>query len=100
MEWIFKSNKEILIEVGDRIQNHRLKLNITQQELSEKTGLSLSLIQRVEKGASISLINFVKVLRGMQLLEGLENLIPKEEISPILLKELKGRERKRASKNK
>lgn len=98
MEWIFKSNTEVIQDIGKRVQERRLQMNYSQLELAEKCGLSLSLIQRIEKGESVSLINFIQVLRMLQLIEGLELLLPKKEISPILLKKLKGKERLRASK--
>ena len=98
MEWTFKSNTEVIQDIGKRIQEHRLQLNYSQLELAQKCGLSLSLIQRIEKGESVNLINFIQVIRALHLIEGIEMLVPKKQISPIMLKKMKGKERLRASK--
>jgi transcriptional regulator, XRE family len=96
--WKEKSNPSILKEIGKRIQRERLRQDITQACLAESSGVSLIVVQRIEKGMSISLQNLLGILRALNMLEGLEQLFPEPPISPILLKKLSGKTRKRASK--
>lgn len=42
--------KTILSELGNRIQQYRISMNITQAELAQKCGLSLKTIARTEAG--------------------------------------------------
>jgi XRE family transcriptional regulator of biofilm formation len=37
-------------EIGERIKQRRERVGITQSELSERTGISLSIISRIELG--------------------------------------------------
>lgn len=51
--WKEKSNPSILKEIGKRIQRERLRQDITQACLAEASGVSLIVVQRIEKGMSI-----------------------------------------------
>lgn len=91
----------ILREIGARIKLCRLNLNITQEKLSEMTGVSRNCIQALEQGKrGISLLSFIKILRGLEQLDQIDVLLPKPEISPIALAEMDGKKRKRASMKK
>lgn len=43
-------NENKMKEIMDRLKSKRLKLNISYQELADKTGLSKSTLQRYETG--------------------------------------------------
>lgn len=98
--WSWKSDIAILEEIGQRIKAERLEANLTQEELAEQSGVSLATIRRLEAGASVSMRQWLMVLRILRMLERLESAFPEKEISPIQLLELKGRERKRVRKSK
>ena len=42
------TTKKIMEEIADRIKNYRINMPITQQELSERSGISLRNIVRIE----------------------------------------------------
>ena len=50
MEWTFLSEQEILEKMGGRVQAIRLERNITQKDIAEWSGASLTTVQRLEKG--------------------------------------------------
>ena len=54
--------KTILSELGNRIQQYRISMNITQAELAQKCGLSLKTIARTEAGHDTKLSNIIKIL--------------------------------------
>ena len=74
------SEKSILIELGRRIKQNRIALNITQVELSEKCGISPSTETRIESGDDTKISNYLKILNGLNMLENIDVLIP--EIQP------------------
>ncbi|XPF95738.1 helix-turn-helix transcriptional regulator [Colwellia sp. RE-S-Sl-9] len=83
-------------EMGDRIKMARLNANLTQKELAKKSGVSLKAVINSEKGKS-TLESLIAILIGLEITEQLNFFIPKQEISPIQLIEMMGKERKRAT---
>lgn len=101
--WVEMSNPAILIEIGRRIKEIRLKKKLQQKELAEMSGISLPSVQRLENGMSVTMDTLISVLRALNILENFEQLLPKLPISPILMKKLKGktiyRIKKKSNKN-
>ena len=85
----------IAAELGDRIKTARLNANLTQKAVAQKAGVSLKAVTNCEKGKS-TLESMVAILIALEITEQLNAFIPKQEISPVQLIELKGKERKRA----
>jgi transcriptional regulator with XRE-family HTH domain len=85
-----------LEELGRRLRDVRLERNLSQAKVAEDAGIGRVTLQRMEAGESPSLINFVRVLRVLDLLEGLERLLPQPGPSPIDEVERRGRRRQRA----
>lgn len=77
------TNMEILNEIGIRIKTIRLSENMRQEELAELAGVSSKTIARLENGSSLSLDNFLSIMRVLRILENLEVAIPSREGSPI-----------------
>jgi len=86
----------VLEELGRRLREARLERNSSQAEVAEDAGIGRVTLQRMEAGESPSLINFIRVLRALDLLEGLERLVPEPGPSPIDEVEHRGRRRQRA----
>jgi transcriptional regulator with XRE-family HTH domain len=95
MDWNSLSNSEIIIELGSRLKNYRLKKRFTQQELADRAGLSLFTIAQIEKGKPVSFSTLVATLRVLRLLENFELLVLEIEISPIERMKLQGKMPKR-----
>ena len=94
--WTEMSDPAILEEIAKRFKELRLRKNMQQRELSGYSGAALGTIRRFESGELVSTENLVRIMRGLGILENLELLIPEEPISPILMKKLKSKKRKRA----
>jgi transcriptional regulator with XRE-family HTH domain len=52
---------------------------MTQAELAERSGVGLTPLKRFEKTGGITLANLIALLRGLDLLERLDGLIPKPD---------------------
>ena len=70
----------ILKEIGQRIKQHRISLNITQAELADKCGISSSTEVRIENGEDSKFSNYIKILSALNMLDNLNILIP--EVQP------------------
>lgn len=90
-----KSDAQLALEFGERIQLLRLNKNITQQAVAEEVGCTIKTIAALEKGRG-KLETLFAVLRALQGLEHLDAFLPPVEISPIDLLKRKGHLRKRA----
>ena len=90
----------ILAELGGRLTQRRLELQLTQAELAEQAGVSKRTIERVEAGATTQLSTFIRILRALELLDRLETLIPEVGPRPMDLLKLKGKERQRATRKR
>jgi len=87
----------ILAELGERLAQRRLDLQLTQAALAEQAGVAKRTVERIEAGASAQMSSLVRIFRVLELLPGLEQLVPAGGPRPMDLLRLKGRQRRRAS---
>lgn len=71
--------QKILNELGNRIKQYRISLNITQIDLAYKCGISSSTEVRIENGEDSKISNYIKILIGLGLAENLDLLIPESQ---------------------
>jgi len=83
--------------MGERISQRRLQRNRSQGHLASEAGVSKRTLERVEAGGSIQLSNFIRILRALDLLDGVDALLPEPLPSPLQQLKLQGRQRQRAS---
>ncbi len=93
------TNKAIAAELGERIEQLRLEQNLTPQQLADEIGLSRVSYRNLVKGSG-KLENFIAVLRVLDQLAPLENLIPETGFSPMQQLKYEGKQRKRAAKTR
>ena len=90
----------VLEEFGRRLARRRLNLQLTQAKLAEQAGVSKRTVERMESGAAAQTLSLIRILRVLDLLQGLDQLIPETGPRPMDLLKLKGKERKRASSSR
>lgn len=93
--WTERTNSAILKEIAARLKEYRLRRNLQQKEVAENAGISLDTVARFERGESIALEKFLRILRVLGMLESIEEFVPEPPLSPILLKKLQGKKRYR-----
>lgn len=91
------SDERVLAVMGDRIEQERLQRDMTQTELASRAGIGLRTLKKFEAGQPTSLLTFLAILRGLELLDRMDLIVPEVPISPVQLAKLKGKRRKRAS---
>ena len=87
------TDQRVLADLGDRLAQHRLNRNLTQDQLAREAGVSKRTIVRLENGQSSQATNLVRVLRALGLLGDLDALVPAPLASPIEALAAKGRNR-------
>lgn len=78
-----KTPTEINNNLADKLRRIRKRQKISQQALSEKSGVSLGSIKRFETTGNISLISFAKIAFVLGVSEDIENLFTNSEIKSI-----------------
>ncbi len=91
------TDNTILQEMGRRLTERRLDLQLTPAEVATEAGLSKRTVERIEAAAAARFSNIIRLLRVLDLLEGLDNLIPETGPSPMDLLKRKGKVRQRVS---
>ena len=96
------SNAEIIQSLGSQFRTYRLNANLTQKEVAEKAGVSVITIRTFETGKStnITMTNLLALLRAIDSLEGVTDMLPEIPISPYQLLRLQSKQRKRVKHGK
>lgn len=91
----YLSPAEILRNLGYRFKDYRLRLNLTQKEISEKTAISIPTIYKFENGklTDMSSSNLMKLIRALGLQANWDKLLPELPESPYLYKGNKKKQR-------
>jgi transcriptional regulator with XRE-family HTH domain len=95
--WVVMTDAAIIKEIGKSLRQIRLNKNISQNKLSQTSGVDRATIYRMESGRAITLLSLVQILRALDKLEILNIFKQEPEISPIKLLELQEKQRKKAS---
>ena len=74
MRFDFYTSSEITDILGKRLKQQRLYQNLTQAELSQKAGIGLSTISRIESGEGGTLDNVIRYAMSVGLVNEFANL--------------------------
>jgi transcriptional regulator with XRE-family HTH domain len=87
-------------QVGMFIKHHRLEQNKTQEQVAEDAGISRSTLSLLERGEAVTLPTLIQVLRVLDQLQVMEAFEIRESISPLALAKAEKEKRKRARNTK
>lgn len=84
------TNQDIISLLCQRLKEYRLAARISQKEMAEKSGVSLTTISHLEQGVNqnITLNNFISLLRVVGMEQRLYELLPELPMPPMALKEI------------
>lgn len=95
------SDAVICKKIAANIKRVRLKQNMSQLELADKSGVSISSIKRIEDGVLKNFESIIRILRTLGMLDLFIPLIEEEQLSPNeyyeLANQISKHNRKRAS---
>lgn len=76
---LFKQPSDIKLELANRLKQIRKSKKYTQQELAERTNVSLGSIKRFEQKGEISLHHLLEIAQILEVLEDFDLLFQKKE---------------------
>jgi transcriptional regulator with XRE-family HTH domain len=75
--------EEWLVHLGEQIRTLRLRKNIDQETLAERSSISISALRNLEGGQGATLTTLIKTLRSLERTDWLDMLAPTVSISPM-----------------
>ena len=92
-----QSNSSIIVGLGKRVREYRMKSQLTQEELAAKAGISVLTLKKFEsaKAANINMQSFLAILRALQQLEPIGNILPELPVPPSVLRQYQEKTPKR-----
>lgn len=96
------SNAEIIMKLGRRFKEYRLSCQLTQQEAADKAGMSVVTLRQFENGKTynITMANFLALLRAIDCLDQVKELLPEIPVSPYVMNRLMKNKPKRVRHGK
>jgi transcriptional regulator with XRE-family HTH domain len=97
----FQSPEDIQQQIAERAKSKRLRMNITQQELAERSGVSLGSVKRFEQTSDISLKHLLNIALVLDSLDEFTALFAASDDLTIdeLIEQKSATTRKRARSN-
>ncbi|NVJ61096.1 MAG: helix-turn-helix transcriptional regulator [Gammaproteobacteria bacterium] len=89
------SDEALCGELFERLEKVRLSKNISQKSIADEVGITPVTYRNIKSG-NAKLVTFIAVMRTLDKLEQLDNLLPDEPLSPIQLAKRQGKSRQRA----
>lgn len=81
--WPSMSDKVLMETIGSFVQHHRLNQNKSQSDVAKDAGISRSTLSLLERGEKTTLSSLIQILRVLDLLHIMDVFKVKNEISPI-----------------
>ena len=78
LELYGQSDFDIAAEIGRRFREYRIALRLTQADVARQSGISVMTLVRFEngRGQKLRMNNFIALMRALQLLENIAEIIP------------------------
>ena len=96
-----KSSAELAKDISKRAKQKRIHLNLTQQELAERSGVSFGSVKRFEQKGEISLKHLLQIAIVLRTAGEFESLFKEQRYQTIddVIREKSKTERKRAGRD-
>ena len=91
-----QSPAAVAAELGERLKQARLNINMTQSDVAQIAGITRKVVINAEKGIG-KLEALVAILMALDLTDNIDSFLPEQPISPLQLAKLSGKKRHRSS---
>lgn len=89
-----------MAEMGVRLARRRIDLQLTQADLAREAGVSKRTVERIEAGASAQMASMIRIFRILDLIPGMDRMIPATGPRPMDLIKNRGKQRQRAQRSR
>lgn len=92
-----KDNAALVREMGRRFKQYRISYRLTQQDVADQTGISKVTLSNFENGKlnNLTLAHFMGLMRVLDRLDWVDNLLPEIPISAYELDKIQKKQKKR-----
>lgn len=97
MTLALKSKSSLLSMLGQRIKDERLSQNLSQQELSQRSGVAYSTLRKIESSGEGSMKDYINILQAMSKVDQLDHFLPASRVNPEVVYKAGGKIRQRAT---
>lgn len=94
--WLSMSDNALTQQIGAFIKHQRMEQNKTQEIVAEAAGISRSTLSLLERGETVTLATLIQVLRVLDQLQVMDAFEVQQSISPLALAKAEKEKRKRA----
>ena len=87
MDYYEYSIPELVKMLGERFKDYRMRSNMTQKDVAEQAGLTVSTVHKFENGLApnLSISTFLLIMKAIGCINGLDGLMPELPESPYLI---------------
>lgn len=96
INWSSLSDSALLVQIGQFVQQSRLRQNKSQQQVADAAGVNRSTLSQIENGKGGTLISLIQILRVLDQLSFVKVFQVEEKVSPMYLAKMEMKKRKRA----
>ncbi len=86
-EYVWETPDEINQQLADRVRNIRKRRSISQERLSEMSGVSFGSVKRFEATGKISLLSLTKIAIALECTDEIKNMfrqVPYKNIEEVI----------------
>lgn len=100
-EFTSLTNAEVVQELGKRFRTYRINYRLSQVDVCTETGMSVATLSNFENGKlyNLTLQHFIALMRILNRLKQMENLLPDIPISAYEMEKIMKKKPKRIRKN-
>lgn len=84
--FMIKTPQDLQILIAERVTEIRKRRDISQQKLSQESGLSLEDVEKFEQSGEITLLSLIKIATALDIRDELEHLY--ENVPPLSIEEV------------
>ena len=82
---MYESLSNLQHDLGHRLRQLRLARNLDQRTVADKAGISLRALSKLENGQGSTLGTFLRTLRALDYVKGIDMIAPEPAVSPLAL---------------
>lgn len=84
------SNRDIMLQLAQRVKDYRLAARLSQKEMAEKSGVGQATISHFEQGVNpnMTINNLLSLMRVVGMEQRMLDLLPELPMKPLTLRQI------------